>query len=528
MSSSIESVEAFDVSGGAAEAEEHGESASRVRRTARHTIMLLMGLLVATAGMYATVVPVTSALTPDESSHIAYGYSLLNADLPTVYDRQTGGPYAYPTHRTIFTANHPPLFYVMTGPTVAGLNAITDPISAVRLARWLSITFAAVAVLATAGVFKECLPRQPLTWVLGTGFVALVPEFGLVASHLYNDSLALALSTAALVFGLRIHRRGPDRISIVLLALTSTGAALTRASALPIALLAIAIAVVGVVKCADRNARVRNAAQLLLATGLPLALIAGPFYLRNQWLYGDPTASEVLFELLGRTPESADWLLDLENWQLVLAATLTTVRGDSYMTSTATQFARDAVLPFAAAVATAASYVLYRLTTAKMPPAHRRRFIEISLLALACTLATILGFARHVLGGGLPHARYLFSLYWVIGLTLAIAVRPLGRRVTVGVVTVGVIAADAHAVLRLDRIVSRAWADPGDQTLVDRWQSALASLGQGSAIILALSVAAMIATSFLIIRNVHRLATDSRPTPRPAGRPSASVSAKIP
>ena len=479
-------------------------------RRARATIVLLAALLVATAGMYASIVPVTSAITPDESSHIAYGYSLLDADLPTVYDAQSGGPYTYPTHRTIFTANHPPLFYVMTGPAIAGLNVVTDPLSAVRLTRWLSIAFAAVAIVATAGVFRECLPNQPLTWVLGTAFVALVPELGLVASHLYNDSLALALGTAALMFGLRVHRRGPDRRSIVLLSLTSTAAALTRASALPIALLAVAIAAVGVLRAAERGRRIRDLVRLFATTGLPLALIAGPFYLRNQWLYGDPTASEALFELLGRESRTGDWLLDFENWRLVFAATLTTVRGDSYMTSTVTLFVRDAVLPITVLIAGAASYVAFRLATKKMPPGRRRRYLEISLLALACSLITVFGFARHVLGGGLPHARYLFSLYWVVGLTLALTLRALGRWITVALVAMLVVIANVHAFVRLDRIVSRAWAEPGDRNVIDRWQTAISSLGYLSTMLFVACSAGLVLASFLVVRNVHRMTSPNQ------------------
>ncbi|WP_436792999.1 hypothetical protein [Actinospongicola halichondriae] len=478
-------------------------------RVVRRAALLLVGLLAATAGMYATIVPVTSLLTPDELSNIAYGYSLVDGDLPTIYDDQQGGPYTYQSNRSIYTANHPPLFYTLEGPLVSGLNLVTEADSAIRLARWLSVGFAALTALATVGLISEFVPNRPQVWILGAFMVALVPELAYQTANLYNDSLALFLSTSALWAGARIHRRGLTARPMIYLAICATGAALTRASALPIALLAVGTALLGILHSTRGPERLRSSARLLLVTGLPMATIAGPFYLRNQRLYGDATASDALFEMLGRKAVPTDWLFQFDNWRLVLAATLTTIRGDSYMTSTSTQLARNAVIPLCIVVLCAAAYVLFRLFFARVARTERRRRVELALLAVACVLITIAGFGRHVLGGGLPHARYLFPTYWVIGLTVAIALRALGNRVTGAVCALLATASFLHLLIRLDRIVTRSWREETDVTVIDRWQTAYDHLGLGSLVIVLACGSAVVACSVLLLRDIVTL---GRPT----------------
>ncbi|MDE0805232.1 MAG: hypothetical protein OSA99_18160, partial [Acidimicrobiales bacterium] len=320
-----------------------------------------MGILASTAGLYATITPVPSQFAPDELSNISYGYYVISGDLPTIYDEQRGGPYTLQTHRSTYTANHPPLFYVLEGPLLAGLNLVTEADSAIRLARWLSVGFAALTVAATVGLISEFVPGRPQVWVLGAFLVALVPELALQTANLYNDSLALFLSTSALWAGARIHRRGSTPQLLICLSACATGAALSRASALPLALLAVGTALLGVFHSTSGSDRRRTSARLLLVTGLPILAIAGPFYLRNQRLYGDPTASDALFEMLGRTAVPTDWLFQLDNWRLVFAATLTTVRGSSYGESRPALLALNAVIPLSGLVLCAAAYVPFRV-----------------------------------------------------------------------------------------------------------------------------------------------------------------------
>lgn len=483
------------------------------KRLALRATVLLMGFLAATAGLYATIVPVTSSLAPDELSNVSYGYSVVEGDLPSIYDEQQGGPYAYQSHRTTYTANHPPLFYAMEGPLVAGLNLVTDSDSAIRLARWLSIIFAALTVAATVGLLSEFVPGRPQVWILGTFLVTLVPELALQTANLYNDSLALFLSTSALWVGARIHRRGLTPRSLIYLSACATGAALTRASALPLALLAVGVALLGVLHRTRGSDRRRTAGRLLLITGLPVAAIAGPFYYRNQRLYGDPTASSALFELLDRTAVPADWLFQFDNWRLVLAASLTTVRGDSYMTSTSTQLARNAVIPLCTIGFCAAVYVLLRLVFVQIPRPERRRRLELMLLGLACVGVTVAGFARHVLGGGLPHARYLFPTYWVAGLALAITLRALGNRFTGLICGLLALVSVLHLVVRLDRIATRAFTEATGETAAERWRTTVEQLGTGSMAIAIVCCIGVLVCCSLLLRDIVDL---GRTAPDPA------------
>jgi hypothetical protein len=157
------------------------------------------------AGLNAWTTPLFAQ--PDEASH--YGYALLvsSGRLPTVTTpiptegvpelRALLGPRDQ-AHRSVWTANHPPLFYaVMAAPVRVGV-LIGHPLGALRAARMLSVAIAAAGILLLALLVRELVPGRPELMVAAAGVAAIVPSFVAVAGLLYNDSLAFATSTAAL------------------------------------------------------------------------------------------------------------------------------------------------------------------------------------------------------------------------------------------------------------------------------------------------------------------------------------------
>ncbi|MDE0804437.1 MAG: hypothetical protein OSA99_14080, partial [Acidimicrobiales bacterium] len=144
---------------------------------------------------------------------------------------------------------------------------------------------------------------------------------------------------------------------------------------------------------------------------------------------------------------------------------------------------------------------------------ERRRRLELMLLASACVAVTVLGFIRHVLGGGLPHARYLFPTYWVAGLAVAVALRALGNRITGLVCGLLATASVLHLVIRLDGIVTRSSPGSEDDSIIGRWRTTLDQLGAGSLTVVAVCGLAVLAFSALLLRDVVDL---GRPAPDPA------------
>src|SRR6266545_4530174 len=107
---------------------------------------------------------------PDEASHVAYARELGHGRLPTLETPLSSGGDPRlrrllsgrdAQHRTIWTANHPPLYY---------------------------------ALAALPFLVLQLAPGQPQLAVAATGLVALVPSFIGTSATVYNDSLAFLTS----------------------------------------------------------------------------------------------------------------------------------------------------------------------------------------------------------------------------------------------------------------------------------------------------------------------------------------------
>ena len=261
------------------------------------------------AGLHAWTTPLFSP--PDEASHYGYALLLSSGRLPTITTQipTDGVPQLRArmerrdkVHRTVWTANHPPLYYaLMAAPVRIGILA-GHPMAGLRLARLLSVAIGAVGIVLLALLIGELVTGRPELVVAAAGVTAVVPSFVANSAWFYNDSLGFVTSTAALLAGVRFLVRGPSRGRLALVAVTAALAALTRASGLVVTAIVVVAVLVGVWRH-GRVAGRRPVTAAVWQAGLVAAAVAvtsGWFYLRNYGLYGDFTGATALFDQFHR------------------------------------------------------------------------------------------------------------------------------------------------------------------------------------------------------------------------------------
>ena len=303
--------------------------------TTRTTTWLLGLILLAhllLAGMYSLSVPLGEA--PDEADHWAYiqylarerhlprGPELTQAKHPPLYHASAAliAMAAVPNVGTLdsrlFLRSNPDVSFraedVNTG--AYGYNSFIHttyeawpwrpgPL-AFHLARFWSVLLSTLTVWGTFHLVRRTFPREehrPLA-LIAAAFVAFLPEFAFIGSVLNNDTLAACLATLALWGGMSIFREERLRAG------WWTPLALGLGVWAKVSTLAIWPTVI--LLGGTRRFRVRN----YLALTLPALLLSGPWFLRNQLLYGDPLGMALVRATVDQrtgpwTWEDTRWLL---------------------------------------------------------------------------------------------------------------------------------------------------------------------------------------------------------------------------
>jgi hypothetical protein len=181
------------------------------------------------------------------------------------------------------------------------------PVLAIHLARWLSLVMGAGTVVVTFLLVRTLFPQRPGLALGAAAINAFVPQFLFISSSVSNDSLITLLSALGLLQLVRlVDRPGengwPDTVA---LGVTLGLAALSKLSGL--ALLGLAGLVL--IWLAWREGSGRPLVRGGLAVGLPVALIAGWWYVRNWQLYGDFTGLAAHLAVTGgrATPMEPGW-----------------------------------------------------------------------------------------------------------------------------------------------------------------------------------------------------------------------------
>ncbi len=178
-----------------------------------------------------------------------------------------------------------------------------------QLVRLLGVAMGAVSVVCAWLLAKELIddgnPRREWITLLAASLVAFNPMFVFISASVNNDTLATLLSSIGLVLGARLVARGVTPARALALGVVLGCAALTKSSALALVIvIPAALAFVAWLRWRGAGARaglpgLLKAASPLLLAALPVALIAGWWYIRNQALYGDFTGTMMMAQIAG-------------------------------------------------------------------------------------------------------------------------------------------------------------------------------------------------------------------------------------
>ncbi|OIJ28385.1 phospholipid carrier-dependent glycosyltransferase [Nocardioides luteus] len=397
--------------------------------------MVLVAFFALSLSSYVALTRSLQYQTRDEGPNAGYAVELASGRLPTIDTPVTTDARRYPQvvegletmvdepHRDIWTANHPPLYYLMSLPFVAAAGALDAPQVMTVGMRLINAVGSALCVL-LVGLIAFEVTRRATTAFLATAVSASCAVLVTAGGHIANDGVAVAASSLTLLATIRILNRGlsPRRLALVALA----GAAAAGAKApgvLTVVLCGAAIAAALLIK--DRSGRgvVRALAASAVATGVP-GLATGWFYVRNIVLYGDPTGTGALLDKFDREPNGTWWqvLTDGSLWVDWYERLWVPLLAEGYVV------VAD-LLGIVAAIGLLVLLVRRRIT-GSADPWSRPGWLLLAVHAVV-VLANLVGF---VAGGGNPNDRYLLPLMPLLATVLAVGVMaivdvlPVGRR----------------------------------------------------------------------------------------------------
>ncbi len=182
---------------------------------------------------------------------------------------------------------------------------------AIHIVRFLSVVMAATGVALTYGIIKEVFPHRPSLAIGAAAIHAFTPMVVFIGGSVNNDNLVVPISSVALLLLLRLLRSpiadsAPSWRALsqryLILGLVLGLAALTKASSLGMTVLTAVVVIVRTVRrrTADKDGARREFLIGGFATAIPLAAVAGWWYMRNLRLYGDPTGLSAFIQILGK------------------------------------------------------------------------------------------------------------------------------------------------------------------------------------------------------------------------------------
>jgi len=209
----------------------------------------------------------------------------------------------------------------------------------VHLTRFFSLALAIGTLLCTYALARAVVPRHRVVAIAALAINAFIPMFIFISASVNNDNLVIFLSSLTLVMLVRLIQRGATWRYLVLIGVIIGLACLSKLSALgliPLAGLALLIRqFTGMsidraspqsmpqsftrVALHDIGPRLWRWAADYAIMLVPVALIAGWWYLRNWQLYGDPTGLSAMLDIVGRRPNRptlSDLLAEFEGLRI--------------------------------------------------------------------------------------------------------------------------------------------------------------------------------------------------------------------
>src|SRR5829696_1153860 len=424
--------------------EDRAELSSRHRATL--AILLIGWLTWCAAGSIAVRMPAFYGV--DEPAHLGYAASLLAGQLPEIEDPLPRGEFAVldllaeryqdsgggPNGRdVVWVANHPPAYYLVAAPFAAAGAGAIGPNGALLGMRFVSVTCMALTAVAVGALAGRLVPGRPAVAVGAAAFFSLTAQVPNVGAFAYSDPIALLTWVLGLAVAIEVVRRPPERLSrwlAAVAAVVAIAAAGSRASLLPIVLtIAVAWAVAAVLAARDGFSP-RRALEGLAGSVVGPVLAVGPWYLRNDRLYGSITADRYLLHRFHRRPvaHASERLVTVDFWHQAAGVMWSRMREG-------VEVARSLwVLATVALVAVALG--LWSVRRRRRAPTLRGFF---SWAAATCaSLVLLYGVSRFMSAGGSLHIRYLLPLVPVVAVLVAAGLAPRHGRpwVLVGAVVV--------------------------------------------------------------------------------------------
>ena len=325
----------------------------------------------------------------------------------------------------IYTANHPPLYYILMTP-VYWLGAGASPATQLFLLRFAAIPFGLGTVVLAFLTARALFPTDGFLSVVAPAFVAFQTQVSYEAAMLNNDILCIALYSAVLyLLVLGIRDRFPNRLCFALgivlgLAILTKGTSIT------------AVGIAGLAALATLGFRDwRGLLRRGLIAGVPMLLLIAPWYVFLYRTYGNFTAFSQLKELQYWNEPAGTFfgiLFDLDfaemrfketwgywGWRLIpLSGTVLWAIGIPLLV------ALGGLVWYAVGVTRG------RLGDPADPVAHPRRWqvLALGMLTLTCVVA-YLAIIQFGVTFALTQARYFFPAVNAVALLLALGLRTL-------------------------------------------------------------------------------------------------------
>ena len=191
---------------------------------------------------------------------------------------------------------------------------------AVHVARLLSLAFSTLAVVLTYWAAATMWPGNRPLAVLAAGLVAFDPMVAFMAGIVQNDTATLASGAAVVLVLSRTLRRNPVFRDWLLVGTVMGVGILFKSGLLAMGPVVAAVALYAAWRAGPAFAwreRVRALVVSAIGVALPIALLDGWWFVRNQILYGDWTANASIIVLShGFTPEAGRSFLPLALYYL--------------------------------------------------------------------------------------------------------------------------------------------------------------------------------------------------------------------
>lgn len=260
-----------------------GESSRAGLVTAIEIAALVVFVAASTA--FAIVTPPRGA--PDEEGHAIYAQAVSHGVLPTPSPEtpapgSSGGSGRFSCGQ----AHHPPLYYAIVG----GVYALTGrrPAALAPIGRAVSILAGLAALLLMRAAMHRAFPGRAAAIAAGLGLAAASVTFTYIMGSFNNDPLAV-LTVCASVY-LMVRALEAERPMPWLLGLGAClGVGLLTKLTAAVIVLPVVVAAVGAARREAEGDRRGRAMVLALAALGVAAVISGPWFVRNQVLFGTPT-----------------------------------------------------------------------------------------------------------------------------------------------------------------------------------------------------------------------------------------------